>query len=219
MQTSPTETCVLLAHNDRPCPCRGCADNKSGLETKHQQLWYEVRVITACHVVYDKEEAQSTQIDLFYDDQSSESEGRMKTIWGFDVISKDSEADTCFLRCAAHDKDFIERSVPRRVGFGDAAFSETFMPFENNEICVIVSHPHGSWKRITVGTVDMGSTEPPGRINYNAHTCSGSSGAPVLWMFKFNSSGDFRILPTAVHSLGGYMTTLSQSTNLLNTIH
>ncbi|KAK3760934.1 hypothetical protein RRG08_022342 [Elysia crispata] len=49
-------------------------------------------------------------------------------------------------------------------------------------LCVIISHPHGKYKHVTVGEM-KGSTEEIFGLTklYNADTCCGSSGAPVIF--------------------------------------
>ena len=69
---------------------------------------------------------------------------------------------------------------------------------------LIVSHPHGQSKKITLGVVK--AEERPFHVMYNAATCPGSSGAPV---FKFDShlkDGRCLLWFTIVHS-GSYVTT------------
>ncbi|GFR85348.1 hypothetical protein ElyMa_006026300 [Elysia marginata] len=64
---------------DEPCVCPKC----DGRVARKQ---WRFRVGTAKHVVYNTEEAKKTKIDFFYDDDSCDCDGRMKSAWGVEGI-------------------------------------------------------------------------------------------------------------------------------------
>ena len=66
--------------SDKPCPCDKC----NGEITR--KFW-RLEVRTAAHVVYNTEEAKSTRVDLFYDDDSCKFDGRMVTLTGLRVVA------------------------------------------------------------------------------------------------------------------------------------
>ncbi|GFR81636.1 hypothetical protein ElyMa_004075600 [Elysia marginata] len=73
-------TGCMYTHGDRvssldnePCPCNEC-------EGKVIRKHWKFSVHTAHHVVYNTEEAKQTKVDLFYDDESCQQDGRMKTV-------------------------------------------------------------------------------------------------------------------------------------------
>ena len=66
--------------------------------------------------------------------------------------------------------------------------------------CVVVSHPHGRPKQITIGRVKGADpSRPEALITYDASTCPGCSGAPVL---AFYLEGSRTVNQSSVHSRG-----------------
>ena len=237
---------------NKPCPCDKCEGNVAT-----QPFWI-LSIETAHHVVYNTEEAKETLIDLFYDDDKAEEEGRMMSMWAFEMDSSHPYKDFCTIRCATHDEtlagmvqsmlrcwtSLFEMYKPqwellqeqKRQAILDQAnnleehtLSERF---ENRYLdtkvghVVIVSHPHGQAKKITVGK-NLGEIfyrkanvfVEPDEVKYHTATCPGSSGAPVFVIFKEGeliSTG----LPVYSHALfvhsGNYTRISSTSTRQLN---
>ena len=180
-----------------PCPCKVCADSSSPC-----QDWYEVRVVTACHVVYNTDEAQSTAVEFFYDDEESLHGGRAKTLMGLKVSRKCEEDDFCQLDCATHDKNLFgwHEKVAERISsllYGAVTRPTTPKHASCDEfVAVIISHPHGQPKHITVGSMAQLSSRQWNKVlrynfqsgyglhrcEYNIDTCPGTSGAPVFML-------------------------------------
>ena len=188
---------------------------------------------TVSHVVFNTEEAKATQVDLFYDDESSHLDGRMKSLWGFDAVNPDPERDFNVLRCVSHDEalgsqlaEYFRASTPSPTlreylkdatptwdkseghdvfcgELGDPGALVDLPILLKNGIILIISHPHGQPKQVTLGSVkavmnpesglrwDSSKRMPwtecrkyDGHVSweYNAATCPGSSGAIVLIM-------------------------------------
>ncbi|KAK3798407.1 hypothetical protein RRG08_041705 [Elysia crispata] len=201
--------------SDKPCPCDKC----NGEITR--KFW-RFTVRTAAHVVYNTEEAKSTRVDLFYDDDSSKFDGRMVTVTGLRVADIDHGEDTCYMECVTHDEALGERikSVWTSLYGGltkcldlDLPSLDFLPPCDGGRRpTLIVSHPHGQPKKITLGQWRDG--EFP-RVVYNAPTCPGSSGAPV---FRFNTDPRnrcFDLFVTPVHS-GSSSSTSTQHQDQLN---
>ena len=186
----------LLRHPDHKCRCPQCffqTQTMGDSSLKHQE-WYEIQVITAQHVVYNSEEAASTEVDFFFDDGNSEFTGQMKTLYCYDFSCAVPGKDHCALRCITHDKDFIERFSKVRF-----PLTRTQKLNEISEASVVVSHPHGRPKQITVGTITLDPKSVFGEsMSYTMDTCPGSSGAPVVVLSLYD-------MPhlRGVHSLGG----------------
>ena len=164
------------------CPNIATQNNEDALS---RRICYEIHVITACHVVYDQEEARRTQVDIFYDEKGSK---RKRIIWGFDVVEKDNENDTCTLRCLTHDCSLFQQLTRLIVCPGlprcDCRFQDRVS--KRRSACLIVSHPHGRPKHVPVG--EMTSFLSPkfkDMIKYTAETCPGSSGALILRLADF----------------------------------
>ena len=165
-----------------PCPCKICSIGPSPC-----QQWFEIHLATACHVLYNTEEALFTRVDFFYDAEQSRREGTMKTLWGYEVTKKSKKSDGCFFTCATHDKDLVTQLQTFLQHFKQAKRN---LPREipTESLIVIVSHPHGQPKKVTVGELlkyQVNWAEPRAgaltwTLFYNTATCPGSSGAPVF---------------------------------------
>ena len=171
--------------------CPGCVPNSGQPVPQHEQCCvYEFKVVTARHVVYNTEEAKSTQVDFFYDNENSEFNGEMKTAYGYDVETV-PEKDISIMRCITHDKDLfdgLDMAASKVRYYGTKVASPLQGPAS-----VIVSHPHGRPKQVTVGEAKLkGMKFKDDLFSYATSTCPGSSGAPVMWYFN-----------TATHSVGG----------------
>ena len=186
--------------SDEPCPCDKC----NGVITK--KFW-RFRVRTAAHVVYNTEEAKSTRVDLFYDDDSCKFDGRMVILTGLEVVKIDHDRDICYMVCVTHDEDLAKRIKSLTTGLDSLITEPLDLDLSSLDLLppcdggrrptLIVSHPHGQPKKITLG--QWRDEEFP-RVEYNAATCPGSSGAPV---FRFNTDPRnrcFDILIRLVHN-------------------
>ena len=196
--------------SDKPYPCDKC----NGEITR--KFWrFEVR--TAAHVVYNTEEAKSTRVDLFYDDDSCESDGRMVTVTGLRVVGIYHDRDLCYMECVTYDEALGERikslatSLYSEIRSLDLPGLDFPPPYDRGRRPIlIVSHPHGQPKKITLGQ----RTDEGYLLEYNAATCPGSSGAAV---FRFNRVPRYRrcdLLTTPVHS--GSFETSTQHQDQLN---
>ena len=192
---------VCQTHDGGTCPCPGCA-KRGDQATGEHGVWYEVRVVTARHVVYDRAEAQETHLDFFYDSEKSEFNGEMQTIWGFDICNAHPESDYCVLRCATHNIDLLER-LTQSATFIDTIPQSVVKPCGPGYVCVIVSHPHGRPKHVTVGDVlGFHINASYHQLSYTTSTCPGSSGARVLWV-DGTVNGESLYLSHHIHSIGG----------------
>ena len=161
------------------------------------QHWYEIRVRTARLLVYNRDEAKSTEVDFFYDDEETMAEGRVKTVSASDSTDGcqyqwiNNNSDDCFFTCVTQDKDLIERleGALENVAIQEPE-EQVVADHPIRLLVVIISHRHGEAKHITVGsTTGMGysSIKHQGHVyfEYTAGTCPGSSGAPVLVFDSF----------------------------------
>ncbi|GFS13961.1 hypothetical protein ElyMa_006734000 [Elysia marginata] len=163
------------------CVCPKCDGNVA------RKQWI-FRVETAQHVVYNTEEAKKTKIDFFYDDDSYKSDGRMKSAWGVEVDMSLFDKDWCDMLCVTCDEDLGERieKFGSRYWLNDELTYQVLSPLgllsSGDKDChpvLIVSHPHGQPKKITVG-VETHRDRENHRLDYNTPTCPGSSGAQVF---------------------------------------
>ena len=204
-----------------PCLCPQCKHSPSPSQT-----WYKITVSTAHHVVYNSEEARATRVDLFFDDENSEKDGRMKIMWGDIVSASSSHQDICVLTCVTHDEtiihqlklahDHIGRAISAFHNDTDTAGKE-MLTSALKQLCVIVSHPHGQPKKVTFGENIHGkqaSMVSSFHYVYTTDTCPGSSGAFIMVDDHLLGHLPLGILCegiAAVHSIGGAEGRLNRS--------
>ncbi|XP_059146001.1 uncharacterized protein LOC131933236 [Physella acuta] len=163
-------------HQREPCPCTGCV--QSG---EPRVCWGEILVNTAAHCVFDTVEAQRTTCTFDFDSADSPA----FDVAGLEARGVDVDGDRCLLRCVSHDVDKLA-PLEARVQLFDRLASDVCERYkgckDENRLAVIVSHPHGRYKRISVG---QWVNRLPKGINdamfeYTTATCPGSSGAFVF---------------------------------------
>ena len=179
-------------HTSKPCPCRVC-------DGKVWRKYWTFTVVTAQHVVYNTQEAQQTRVDLFYDEESSQQDGTMKTVWAAETVWAESPTDVSDVLCVTHDEflaerisslhhscrsllDSYEQSLTRPKDHGAGhRFRKVFHQKTQGHV-VIVSHPHGQPKKITVGKMsgNLKSFDGGHLLEYSTATCPGCSGAQVF---------------------------------------
>ncbi|GFR62980.1 hypothetical protein ElyMa_001883800 [Elysia marginata] len=170
---------VTEEKSNKPCPCCECGGNVS------RRHW-TFTVQTACHVVFNTEEARKTKVDLFYDDIKHEANSRMKAVTAVKVLWSNPDSNFCTLLCATHDETLAQKIKL----FKNPKYSSTWFPRRSNIInpyapsgrIVIISHPHGQSKKITVGKCEYWGDISKAELSlrYHTPTCPGSSGAPLL---------------------------------------
>lgn len=189
------------------CHCRECS--KSTTAQSPIKKWFRISIVTAMHVLYDTKEVQSTRIDFFYDNENSAKEGKMKTVWGEKFIWGNISPDICIFTCVTHDEDLYTLLC---YVIGQYSTSSGVKQIPRDTIVVIVSHPHGMPKKVTIGKrlkyksqwerVDAETTNYQLTYVYNADTCPGSSGALVL-AIHYMQPGNYEIQSLGTIHAGG----------------
>ncbi|GFS02210.1 hypothetical protein ElyMa_001117200 [Elysia marginata] len=87
---------VQQLKQSEPCCCDECHG-----KVPMNQLGLEVH--TARHIVFNMEEAKRTKVDLFYDDDSCLSNGRMKSVWVMGMFESQSDKEWCNMWCVTCD--------------------------------------------------------------------------------------------------------------------
>ena len=189
--------------SNQPCRCRDCEGNVS-------RIYWPFTVCTASHVVYDTEEAQETKVDLFFDDENSDLDGgTMKSVWAVAVVDSKPEDDVSMMMCVTHDEK-LAKKIDLLVSHRDLLsfpskktllslrkrLKHFFLSLARDNFVLIVSHPHGKPKKMTIGRMKSSVMKEDNgefaeqNMKYYTPTCKGSSGAPVLFIGK-----DARLYP------------------------
>ena len=176
--------CVDEEQPSEACPCSEC---ESALEKPPRRL-FTVHVQTARHVVYDIDEAKSTVVDLFYDDDTKSAKEisvvsdidartswrKLKQLRCVTLVDSDLDLDLTVLKCMTHDEEVYHR-LKAAVGLLNRQtkrFSEHLRVgnYQGKSHCykvrrvsvsclqspisvVVVSHPHGLPKKVTLGVL------------------------------------------------------------------
>ncbi|XP_059138529.1 ribosomal protein S6 kinase alpha-2-like isoform X2 [Physella acuta] len=152
-----------------------------------EKTGFTFNVVTARHHTYDDSEAIKSECRVFYDSDTS----NCKHVHGISIVEADDDADRCVMKCVCHDMTLLEQlntTWQRYKELNSIVTGRYKHQKENNKLCVIVSHPHGASKHVTVGEwvarESYGNVPilniPLTRYNYTTATCPGSTGAPVF---------------------------------------
>lgn len=172
---------VKVEYLNWTCECLECQDSSE----PRTHCW-AVIVHTALQLVADAEEAKSTQVELFYDDQFSRDEGRVITLQGADIEMANSFSYASMLVCFTHDADLAKQLDDYRkesMDLKSAILKEKRDQVDLTQYAV-VCHPMGQQKCIWVGS-KLGRVRSSGMfqstpIIYRARMCPGVQGGPVI---------------------------------------
>nr|KAI8752334.1 hypothetical protein BgiMline_015052 [Biomphalaria glabrata] len=157
------------------CVCETC-------RTKKRERWGEIRILTSAQFAYNDSDAKEINCIFFYDDESRKDQ--CKYLSGDNIVVLNKEKDICMFMCVTCDIDFLktlDTLLDTFVANWRAAFDKyvSTVRWEETKLCVIVSHPHGCIKHVSIGKF-LGNEEHMKRIRYDTPTCPGSIGAFVL---------------------------------------
>ncbi|XP_059149788.1 uncharacterized protein LOC131936739 [Physella acuta] len=168
----------------RTCPCPECEHSDTP-----SKVWWRIQVVTASHVVFDESEARKSSCRLWFDDDKSP---EVKIyVWKSGSIIVN---DMSILNCATHDIDLYEKvrkTMVRYIDLWQKLEDKYKSRRDVDKLTIIVSHPHGCSKQVSVGHwVDRHESPRPevnghvgegkiSRYTYTTCTCPGSSGAFV----------------------------------------
>ncbi|KAK6979402.1 hypothetical protein BgiMline_020383, partial [Biomphalaria glabrata] len=160
------------------CQCQTCKDSHFP-----EKDWWEIQVLTATHVVFDNDEAKSTHFRFLFDSDDSP----LVTLTGATVIDADIETDNCKLNLSVCNMSLGYRLFEIMKNYNqnlEKVFTICTGQFNPFGLTIIISHPHGCSKKVSIGecvTVEqVGQHCFNNRLIYTTSTCKGSSGAPVL---------------------------------------
>ncbi|KAK0050054.1 hypothetical protein Bpfe_020605 [Biomphalaria pfeifferi] len=158
-----------------PCPCH-----------KKCQEWGEIRVLTSAKLMYDDDDAKNFVCTFFYDDDDDKRMDQLKSARGDRIVLRDLKKDVCMFLCVTCDVELV-RTLEEMLNKFEQSWENAFdkyantVTWESERLTVIVSHPFGLRKHISLGkslTPNVESSEK--RKEYDNPTFNGSSGAFVL---------------------------------------
>ncbi|XP_059151288.1 uncharacterized protein LOC131937702 [Physella acuta] len=183
----------MKGYTYRTCPCPECDHSDTP-----SKVWWRVDMVTATHVVFDESEARQSSCRLWFDDDKSP----VVKIYGWKVVASKADIDGCVLWCATHDVDVADKLEQMTRRFDDLCgkvIDKYLSRRDVDKVTIIVSHPHGCSKQVSVGHwVDRQEVGLGTRYTYTTCTCPGSSGA---WVYRLG--GGRSLHPhSGVNSLG-----------------
>ncbi|XP_055892286.1 uncharacterized protein LOC129927399 isoform X1 [Biomphalaria glabrata] len=127
------------------CDCKRCQGSMAP-----SQIWWEIEVMTATHVVFDENEAKRTTCVLFHDRPGCQ-DIKLDTVH---VDYANITTDKCWLRCVTCDKDLVSKFEEMFKNY-DQAWTNLYVRYSQlktmDRTALIVSHPHGCFKHVSVG--------------------------------------------------------------------
>ncbi|XP_059176242.1 uncharacterized protein LOC131955938 [Physella acuta] len=176
---------------DTVCSCSECTESEAP-----KYSWGKLHVLTATHLVFNDDEALKTSCVYGFNSSCSE----QATLKGLKILRKNIEEDSCILLCVTHDTEFVEnvRKIVNEFDKLSKELHKRYLEYRNvDKLALIVSHPHGCPKQLSVGQwiQKVQHSADKTRYTYTTCTCPGSSGALVYtlgwwnWCFDHVHSG------------------------------
>lgn len=174
----------------RTCPCKECLGSGAP-----KAQFATIKITTASHVVYDDLEGEHTTCHLFFDQgMKPEASNDAVALSGMSRVEASSVMDSCQMTHVTHDlnlADKLWKMLNDHWRFQDKLMTNT-AHFADNEkpLTVIVSHPHGCSKQVSIGHCVSRDVQANHALRYiyDTPTCPGSSGALVTVLEVESSS-------------------------------
>ncbi|KAH9514099.1 hypothetical protein Btru_030223 [Bulinus truncatus] len=164
------------------CPCGRCCGSS---DSPPSDVWWQIQVLTARHVLFEDTVAEDMTCVLFYDGQ----EDVGVKVQGIEIVYVDVMRDSCEMICVTCDGNLAARLEGLMAEY-DRLWPVVHNKFKDrkevDKLTIIVSHPHRMSKRVSIGRWKdripdkVDSSLNLSQFTYNASTCPGSSGALVF---------------------------------------
>lgn len=146
-------TYVLNNYNNflkRRCPVGNCHRARD-LGDSHEIFEGDLKIFTNKHVLFDEEELRHTVVDFFYD---SGSRAGVLREYGTKLFYTKPSSDKTFLKVTVHDEHLLLRLKQLDLD-RSLAFKKLTRPMLRamSAFAIVISHPHGLPKRISIGRV------------------------------------------------------------------
>ncbi|CAG5130996.1 unnamed protein product, partial [Candidula unifasciata] len=201
---------VYDASTGYTCKCKDCQN--SGTPKRNFAI---ISIKTASHVVFDQSEAEETTCHLFFDSgDTPDTCSGVVALTGMSCRLSVVKEDLCHMDHYTHDLDLAHRLrkiflrrchlryelydvMPR---LGQCNWAENIPGMW--PMAFVVSHPHGSSKKITLGcwksAYESEHDEMASCYIYTTDTCPGSSGAEVCLLGSYAEQG-LSTIPASHH--------------------
>ncbi|KAI8739356.1 acidic repeat-containing protein isoform X2 [Biomphalaria glabrata] len=183
------------------CPCHTCL-----LNTEPKKQVYAILTVTTVLHTFDKKwdvalesgvfsenwEPKNTTVRLFYD---TDDEAQETFIYGYKLLETDKEinihSDWCSVECVTHDMDLVQKLETQLEKYMELQ-GEIYRKSKElslNDLVIIIGHPHGGPKMISVGKhkqfrveilKEVRNYQQWCRYKYDNMTCPGNSGSPIF---------------------------------------
>lgn len=176
---------------NKACTCRECI-----WSPRPQEQYAHILIRTSAHLVYDSEEGENTTCHLFFDrGDTPDACPSAVALSGMSNVESSIERDRCQMTYVTHDMSLANklRKAVRSLNRLRECLSYEgrwdvlcCVPEPENTLAVIVSHPHGCSKQVSIGQCFSRDKVKEGfsTYTYTAATCPGSSGAHVIALRK-----------------------------------
>lgn len=147
------------------------------------------KVMTVAHVVFDDDEARSTAITFFYDDDNDNT--ITVTARGERVSHIDIQRNRSVIECRTHDLTLFQRLSSARDERMRLIQSSLSKKVHQEPMVVLISHPHGMSKCVSIGKLlaiqedgDIKETKDGVELvgcflTYDTPTCPGAGGGSI----------------------------------------
>ncbi|XP_055863108.1 uncharacterized protein LOC129922177 [Biomphalaria glabrata] len=166
----------------KDCPIPHC-HRKDDLGPNHKIIEADLKIFTNKHVLYDEDELNRTEVDFFYD--SKDKVGLVKE-YATQLFYTKPSSDKTFFKVTIHDEELLHR-LEQIDNDKSAAFwnlpSQVLRKM--SAFAIVISHPHGMPKKISIGHVIRVSEE-----NLTDETIANAKEAALLERTWFESHSE-----------------------------
>ncbi|KAK7010840.1 hypothetical protein BgiMline_002475, partial [Biomphalaria glabrata] len=176
---------IITGTRSRHCICSDCRTS-----AEPHTKWAEIKVTTAAHVIFDRFEAENAICILNFNKKDATKTVSLK---GKDTEKVSVDNDRSSVIFVTHDIKLAER-LRRSIYLFQNTHKKVFEEYKmlpNNKLAILISHPHGWPKQVSLGTytkIELDGKRFKDKVyteyTYDSHSCPGSSGAPLYFLGK-----------------------------------
>ncbi|CAG5117670.1 unnamed protein product [Candidula unifasciata] len=118
------------------------------------KLYGGIGIITNKHVVMDDDQAAMTKIEFFYNNDASRTTGLVVKELGAKLYTTNTKMDYTLFTCYVHSRELVQlvATFDRRRNYSWLAIPRHIRKNAKN-FAIVISHPHGTSKKISIGNV------------------------------------------------------------------